>query len=109
SSLHASQEESVRLDELAFWSEFLNQRSDGWPEHPEAGSDQSIHQVELPDLHTMSKRQHSNAHDNHSAHGIEPHNQAPAIFAVNQDAGEGKHEHGGKRLQNRERAESHFR
>ena len=43
----------VGLHELALGREFLNQRSDRRPEHPEAGGDQRVHQVELPDSDAM--------------------------------------------------------
>ena len=57
----------------------------------------------------MAKRQDGHGHDDHSAHGIEPHDQAAAIFAVDEHSGEGKHEHGGNGLQDGEGAQRHFR
>ena len=95
--------------ELTFGSEFLDKGGDGRPEHPEARGDESIHQVKLPDLHTMPKREDAHAQNDDGTQRIEPHDQTAAIFAVNNDAGEGKHQHGGNRLQNGEGAEGHFR
>ena len=109
SSLHAREKKSIRLHELAFGREFLNECGDGRPEHPETGGDESIHQIELPDLHAMLKGEDAHGHNDDGAHGIEPHDEAAAIFAVDNDAGEGKHQHGGNGLQNGEGAESHFR
>ena len=43
------------------------------------------------------------------AYGIEPHDEAATILAVNNDAGEGKHQHGGEGLQNGKSAQRHFR
>src|SRR5579872_2447054 len=43
SPLHARQQKGIRLYELSFWSEFLDQCGDGRPEHPETRSDQRIH------------------------------------------------------------------
>src|SRR5258708_3412745 len=57
SSLHARQKKCVRLHELAFGREFLNESGNGRPKHPEARGDQRIHEVELPNLYPMSKRQ----------------------------------------------------
>src|SRR5579864_2833993 len=88
SSLHACEQESIRLHELTFGCEFLNERGDGGPEHPEASGDESVHQVELPDLDAMSKREDGHANDNDSAHSVKPHDQAAAIFTINDDAGE---------------------
>jgi len=96
------------VHELALGREFLNERGDGRPEHPEAGGDQGVHEVEFPDLHAMLKGEHGDDGDDDAAHGVEPHDQAAAVFAVNNDAGEGQHEHGGNGLQNGERPERHF-
>ena len=104
-----AKKKGIRLHELTFGRELLDQRRDGWPEHPEAGGDQRVHQIELPDLHAMAKREDRYGYDDHGAHGVEPHDQAAAIFAVDKDSGEGKHEHGGNGLQNGEGAERHFR
>ena len=109
SSLNSGQEKSIRLHELAFGREFLDQRGDGRPEHPEAGGDESVHQIELPELHAMPKCENGHGHDDDGTHGIEPHDQAAAIFTVDQDAGEREHEHGWNGLQNGEGAERHFR
>jgi hypothetical protein len=88
--------------------QFLNESGDGRPEHPETGGDQRIHQVELPDLHAMPEREDGHRHNDHGAHGVEPHHQPPAVFAVNDNAGEGQHEHGGNGLQNNQRAQGLF-
>ena len=109
SALNAGQKKSIRLHELTFRREFLDERGDGGPEHPEAGGDEGVHQIELPDLHAVAKREDGDGHNDHGAHGVEPHDEAAAIFAINDDAGEGKHEHGGNGLQNGEGAERHFR
>ena len=109
SALHAREQKSIRLHEFAFGREFLDERGDGGPEHPEAGGDEGVHQIQLPDLHAMLKGEDGHDHNDHGAHGIQPHDQAAAVFAVDDDAGEGKHEHGGDGLQNGEGAERHFR
>ena len=109
SSLNPGQEKSIRLHELTFGREFLDEGRDGWPEHPEAGGDQGIHQIELPDLDAMPKREDGHRDDDRGAHSVEPHDQAAAIFAVNNHAGEGKHQHGRNGLQNGEGAERHLR
>src|SRR5258706_8211502 len=109
SSLDAGQKKSIRLHELAFGREFLDEGGDGRPEHPEAGGDERVHQIELPNLYSMPKREDGYGHDDHGAQGVEPHNQAAAIFAVYQDAGEGKHEHGGDWLRKGQGGESPFR
>src|SRR6202453_1525231 len=109
SSLNAGQKKRVGLHELALGREFLNQRGDGWPEHPETGGDEGVHQVELPHLHPMLEREDGDGHDDQGADGVEPHDQAAAIFAINDYASEGKHEHGGNGLQNGEGTERHFR
>ncbi len=109
SSLNSCEKKRIRLNKFTFGCEFLDECSDGWPEHPEAGGDERIHQVELPDLHAMLEREDSHGHDDRGAHAIEPHDQDAAIFPVNEDAGERKHQHGGNGLQNGEGAERHFR
>ena len=43
SPLYARQQESVRMNEAILRSEFLNERGDGWPEHPESRRDQHVH------------------------------------------------------------------
>ena len=109
SSLHASQQERIGLHERPLRCEFLNQRGDGRPEHPETGGHQRVHQIELPDLHVVPKRENGDGYDDDRAHGVEPHDEAAPVFAIDQDAGEGKHEHGGQRLQHRELSQRHLR
>src|SRR6202034_3924132 len=75
----------------------------------EAGGDECVHQVKLPDLHTMFERENSHGDDDRGAHTVEPHDQDAAVFTINEDAGEGKHQHGGDGLQNGKGAEGHFR
>ena len=108
-SLHAGEKKSVRLHELAFGREFLNERGDGRPEHPEACGDESVHQIELPDFHAVLKGQDAYGDNDHGADGIEPHDQTATIFAVDNHAGEGEHQHGRNGLQDGESAERHFR
>src|SRR5258706_3780463 len=109
SALHASQQERVRRHELAFGREFLDERGDGRPEHPEAGGDQRVHQIELPDLNAAAKGQYRDHENDDGARGVEHHDQSTAVFAVNDYAREWQHEHGGERLQNSERAQRHLR
>jgi len=55
------------------------------------------------------KRQNAYDHNDHGTDCVEPHDETPPIFAVDNDAGERKHQHGGNGLQDGESAESHFR
>src|SRR5207245_2215765 len=45
SSLYSCQQKSVGVDKLVSRGQFLDERSDGRPEHPEAGGDQAVHGV----------------------------------------------------------------
>ena len=60
SALHARQQKGVGVDELFSGREFLNQRGDGRPEHPEAGRHQRVHQVEFPHLHAAREGEDRN-------------------------------------------------
>src|SRR5437868_4107562 len=108
SSLYAREQECVRLHELAFRGEFLNERGDCGPEHPEPSSYQSVHQIKLPNLYPVPEREDGHREDNHSAYRVEPHHQASTVFTVDHHSREGKHEHGGKGLQNGKRAQRHL-
>ena len=108
STLHTGHQKSIGMHEPVFRREFLNERGDRRPEHPEAGSDQCVHQIEFPDLHAMQEREDSDRHDNHGAQRIEPHHQAPAVFPVDNYAGERQHEHGGNGLQNHQHSQRLF-
>ena len=108
-ALDSRQQKRIRLHELALGRQFLNQRRDRRPEHPEARRHQRVHQVEFPHLHAMQERQHHDHEDDDGAQRVEPHHQPPPVFAVDDDAGEGKHQHGRNRLQRGKRAQRHFR
>ena len=41
--LNARQQKRIGLNELALWGQFLNQGSDGRPEHPKTGGDKRVH------------------------------------------------------------------
>ena len=107
-SLDAGQQKSVGIDEFFPGSQLLDEGGDGRPEHPETRRHQHVHQVEFPDFHFAGIGQQGHDHDDQGARGIEDHDQAAAIFAVDEDAGEGEHQHGGDRLQNGEGAEGDF-
>ncbi len=109
STLYPGKQKRIGVHELAPRREFLDQGGNRRPEHPEAGGDQCIHQVKLPDLHAVLKGEDGHCHNNHSAQGVEPHDQAAAILAVDDHSGKGQHEHGWQRLQNRKGAQCHFR
>ncbi len=83
SALHPCQQKRVRVHEPVLRGQFLNEGGDSRPEHPEPGGDQRVHQVELPDLHAVPEGEDGHGHDDHGAQGVEPHDQAPAVFAVN--------------------------
>ena len=108
-SLNPRQQKGVGVDELFSRRQFLNQRSDRWPEHPEARRYQRVHQVEFPDFYLAGKCQDRNRQDDDGAERIQHHDQPAAVFAVNQNSGEGKHQHGGKGLQNGKSPQRHFR
>ena len=107
-ALYTSEKESIRLDELPLWGELLDQRRDGWPEHPEAGGNQSIHQIKLPDLDLVSKSKDRDSDDYHGTNCIQPHHQPPPVFTIDHDASEGKHQHRRHGLEDGERTEGHF-
>ena len=107
-TLNAGQEEGVCFHELALGREFLDQRGDGWPEHPEAGSNQSVHEIELPDLDLAAKRQNGNRQNHQSPGRVQHHHQVTPVFTINHDPREGKQQHGRQSLQDRQRAERHF-
>src|ERR1700722_20546159 len=96
SALHAGEEESVRLNEFAFGREFLNERSDCGPEHPEAGGDERVHQIKFPDFYPVLEGEDGDGGDDDGANGVEEHDQTAAIFAVDDDAGEGQNHYGGQ-------------
>ena len=109
SPLDPGQQKRIRLDELAFRRQFLNQRCDRRPEHPEARRHQSVHQVQFPHLHAMEEGKHHDHENDDGAQSIQPHDQPPPVFAVDDDAGEGKHQHSRNGLQSSKRAQSHLR
>ena len=108
SSLDAREKKCIRLHERALGRQFLNQRRDRGPKHPEARRHQRIHQVEFPHPHAAHERQHHDRKNDDGAQSIQPHHQPPPVFAVDDDAGEGQHQHRGNRLQSRKRAQSHL-
>ena len=109
SPLHAREQECIRLHELAFRGEFLNECGDCGPKHPEPCSHQSVHQIKLPNLYPMPERENGHSEDNQSAYRVEPHDKPSTVFAVDHHSGERKHEHGGKGLQNRKRSQGDLR
>ena len=94
-SLDSSQQKCVGVNELLSGGQFLDQSGNRGPEHPEAGGDQSIHQVKLPDFYFAGKRQDRNRQDDDGADRIQHHHQPAPVFAVDQNSGEGQHEHCG--------------
>src|SRR6266853_3340743 len=108
-TLNTSEQKCIGLYELAFGRQLLNQRRDRRPEHPEARCHQRIHQIKLPHLYPVQKREHHHHQNNDSSHSISPHHQPPPVFAINNHTGERKHQHGGNRLQSRKRPQSHLR
>ncbi len=107
-ALDSRQQKRVGVDKLFSRRQFLNQRGNGWPEHPETRRHQRVHQVQFPDFHLAGKRQDRNREDDDCAKRIQHHHQPAPVFAVNQNSGEGEHQHGGKRLQHGKRAQRHF-
>src|SRR6266566_905976 len=85
-SLYSGEQKSIGVDELVSRSQFLDERSDGGPEHPEAGSDQSVHGVQLPDLCSSGEGENGNCKDDNRASGVEHHDQSATILAVNDHA-----------------------
>ena len=83
------------MHKFALGGEFLDKRCDGRPEHPESGGDQRVHQVEFPDFRSAEEGQNGNRQDDDGACGIEHHDQPAAVLAINDNAGERQHEHGG--------------
>src|SRR5690242_16022527 len=82
STLNTGQKESIRMNKFIFGSEFLNERRNCWPKHPEARSDQRIHQVHFPNFYTMLKSENRNDHNNKGAASIKQHHQPPPVFAI---------------------------
>ncbi len=108
-SLNSRQQKSVGMDELFSRRQFLDERGNGWPEHPEAGRDQRVHQVQFPDFYLAGKRQDRNREDDDGADCVQHHDQPAPVFAVNQNAGEGQHQHGGESLQHGKCSQRDFR
>ena len=108
STLDSCQQKSVGVDKLFSGSQFLNQRGDGWPEHPETGRNQRVHQIQFPNFYFARERQDRNHQDDDRTKGIQHHYQPAPVFAVNQHPREGKHQHCGKGLQHGEGAQRHF-
>src|SRR5580704_18664428 len=77
-SLDAGQQKGIRLHEFAFGREFLDESGNRWPEHPETRGHKRIHQIKLPHLHMVPKCEDGYGYDNHSAYGVEPHDQTAA-------------------------------
>jgi hypothetical protein len=109
STLHHGQQEGVGVDKLGFRGHFLDEGGDGGPEHPEAGGDQHAHQVELPGVDGAAQREHGDRQHHGAPAQVEQHHQMAAVLAIDDDAGEGQHEHAGKRGQYHQDAEVHFR
>src|SRR4051812_41881707 len=55
-ALEPRKQRGIRLRELLIRSKFLEQRSDGRPEHPESGRDQHVHHEDMPHLNVMGRR-----------------------------------------------------
>jgi hypothetical protein len=107
--LNSCQQEGIGFNELALGCEFLDECCDGRPEHPEARGDQHVHQVELSDLDSVPERENRDCHDDDGAGGVENHDEAATVLAVDDDSGEGEHQHRRQRLQDREGAQSQLR
>ena len=107
-ALDSRQQKRVGVDELFSGRQLLDQRGDGGPEHPEAGRHQRVHQIEFPDFYFAGKRQDRNRQNDDGADRVQHHHQPAPVFAVDQNSGEGQHQHGGKGLQHGERSQRHF-
>ena len=108
-ALNPRQQKGVGVDELFSRCQFLDQRRDGWPEHPETGRHQRVHQVQFPDFYLAGKGQDRNRENDDGADSIQHHDQPAPVFTVNQNSGEGQHQHGGKGLQHGKRSQRYFR
>ena len=97
------------MDEVLIGSQLLNQRRDGGPEHPEAGSHQRVHQVKLPEFHLPLKGQDRDDKNDDCAGGVEHHDQASPVLAIDDDPSEREHQQRGNGLQNGEGAQGDFR
>ena len=84
-------------------------RGHRWPEHPESGGHQRVHQVQLPEAHFARKGQHGNDEDDQSARAIEKHYEMATIFAVDDDTGEWQHQQRRDRLQDDYCPQRHLR
>ena len=104
-ALHSGEQNGVRPDKLSLGSEFLYQGCDGGPEHPEARCHKRVHQVEMPDLRVAPVGEHRHDQNDDCARDIEHHDQPPAVFAIDDDAGKGQHQHGGQCLQDGKRSQ----
>ncbi len=105
SALHAGHQERVRLHELGFRCQLLNERRDRRPEHPETGSNERVHHVELPDLDLMAQCERGHDEDDDKTARIEQHDEPAAVFTVDDDAGERQHQDRGDRRQHDQRAQ----
>ncbi len=97
------------MHELRVRGELLDQRSDGWPEHPESGGNQNAHEIDFPQFRHSVVSQNGDDENDGPATGIEHHHEPPAVFAVNHYAGEGKHQQRRDGLQHQQRSQRHFR
>ena len=90
-TLYSCEQKSIGVDELFSGSEFLDQSSDGRPEHPKTRRHQRVHEIEFPNFYLSGERQKTNQKNNEGTGGVERHDQPPPIFAIDEDAGEGQH------------------
>src|SRR5208282_5631818 len=81
-TLNSGEKKGIRLHERALRGQFLNERGDGRPEHPEAGGDERVHQIELPYLDAVENGEDGDYEDDDRAQGIEPHHEAPPVFTI---------------------------
>ena len=105
-ALHSGDEKAVGLQKCGFRCEFLNQRRDCGPEHPEAGGHQNAHQINFPQRRHSAIREYGHGKNDQCAAGVEGHHQPPAVFTINHHACEGKHQQSGNGLQHEQRAQS---
>ena len=108
-ALYSRQQKSVGVNEFFSGSQFLDQRRDGRPEHPEARRHQSIHHIKLPDFYFAGESQDRDHKNDDGAGRIQPHHQPAPVFAIDENSGEGQHQHGRQGLQHRKRSQRDFR
>src|ERR1051326_3975541 len=87
-ALNSRHQEGVGVDEFFSRREFLDQRSDSWPEHPETGGYQCVHGVDFPDFDPVGECEYCNHQNDYGTDGVEHHDQAAPVFAVDDYASE---------------------